>query len=185
MGRPSVGWDIRPVSRLGPRLPRPGIVQHLRSPGYCRSTAHNDGSDTSGGARSTSKARPRTQSHRTRRFIYSTFSDLCPTSLRCAYQVHAAHGMGRLLHRTLNGKSVTPLTQIFDANAHKVFSILTAICQVKQVQSGSGKHQMFVDLPSTINSLRVGLCYALNAAQCAKQRSIFTSVSWGTASGSR
>ncbi|EAT87840.1 hypothetical protein HBI56_117970 [Parastagonospora nodorum] len=34
------------------------------------------------------------------------------------------------------------------------FSIATSACQVKQVGWGAGKHQVFVDLPSTINSLR-------------------------------
>jgi hypothetical protein len=85
--------------------------------------------------------------------------------------------MGRLLNCTLNGKSVTTLTQSYSANVRKVFSILTAICQIKQVQWGSGKHQMLVDLPSTINGLRVSLYTALNTALDAKRRSIFISVS--------
>lgn len=32
---------------------------------------------------------------------------------------------------------------------------MTAICQIKQVEYGNGKHQVFVDLPSTIISLKV------------------------------
>jgi hypothetical protein len=37
----------------------------------------------------------------------------------------------------------------------QIFSIVTAALQIKQVEYGSGKHQPLVNLPSTINSLRV------------------------------
>jgi hypothetical protein len=47
---------------------------------------------------------------------------------------------------------------------------VTAACQIKQVGWGAGKHQMFVNLPSTINSLRV--CQLLTVLQRVIQRLI-------------
>jgi hypothetical protein len=39
----------------------------------------------------------------------------------------------------------------------QLFSILNAVCQILEVKQGFGKHQVFVDLPSTMNGLRVCL----------------------------
>jgi hypothetical protein len=51
----------------------------------------------------------------------------------------------------------TAITITICSYQRQVFSIATAACQLKQVESGAGKHQPLVDLPSTINSLRVHL----------------------------
>ncbi|KAL5120060.1 hypothetical protein ACEQ8H_001885 [Pleosporales sp. CAS-2024a] len=42
-----------------------------------------------------------------------------------------------------------------------LFSIATGVCQVRQVHFGNGKHQIFVDLPSTIESLKYLYCSIL------------------------
>jgi hypothetical protein len=67
----------------------------------------------------------------------------------------------------------------------QIFAILSAACQIMQVHWGFGKHQTFVDLPSTIHAMKVRRLHIFACFELTLQHSTSISVSFAMASALR